>query len=141
MSHTLLPVNRSGFAVPLGNLTFHATSWRMEAVRTYAEQNTIGGAVYVTNSGMHARRLILNGFFCFDDQPADILLALDSAMSQNTRFVFSLRGVRLLAAILTEYSIEEQAKEGVLPCRLVLITGNGLSAAPTTDTTEMEGTS
>ncbi len=135
MSGVIYPVDRTGFDVLLGTLTFHATDWSLHAERRYAEQNTIGGGVYVSNSGLHARRLELNGSFCFNDNPAEILLALDEAIIQNKRFVFSLRGVRYIAAILTEYTLTERAAESVLPCRLVLVISSTLNAAAETEVT------
>lgn len=130
MHNEIYPVGRNGFDVELDTLIFHATSWRITAVRRYAEQNTLGGSVYITNSGLRARRLELEGSFCFNDDPAAVLLLLDNAIATNKRFAFSLRGVRYIAAILTEYSLSEQAADSVLPCRLVLVISNLLTAAP-----------
>lgn len=128
MSAVLYPVAPRCFRVVLGDLYFYATSWKLEAVRQYAEQASVSGTTYVTNTNLRAKRLVLEGKFHFQENPAEVVLQLDTAIRANERFVFSLRGMQFVASSIVEYAIQESAQDGVLPCKLVLICTNALTA-------------
>ena len=51
MSGLFRAVTPRSFPVKLGDLTFHATGWKLSCVRQYAQQNGVQGSCYVTNSG------------------------------------------------------------------------------------------
>ena len=119
------------FPVALGDLTFYACEWKLSGVRQHMEQGGVNGSHFITNASSRAKRLILEGRFCFLDEPSEVLIPLDTALAENTRFSFSLRGVRYVAASLVGYTISEAAEEGVLPCRLTLVVSNVLTPAPT----------
>lgn len=123
-------VEMRSFPVQLGELVFYAGSWKLTGVRQYAEQGGVLGTGYVTNSSARARRLVLDGWIRFTENPGDVILQLDSAIAANRRFVFDLRGVRFVAVNLVEYAVQEAAKDGLLHCTLTLITPNTLTAPP-----------
>lgn len=129
--HTVTP---RAFLVTLGTLPFYATSWKLHAARNYAEQGGATGSCFLTNSCIRAKRLVLDGYFPFHESPSTIILPLESAISQQTRFAFSMRGMRFSVVMLTEYTIQETAKQGVMPCQLTLITTNGITEVSETET-------
>lgn len=86
----------------------------------------------MTNTSCRARQLVLDGKFCFADSPAEVVLALDSAIRERTLFAFDLR---FFGTSLAAYTISETAAQGVLPCQLTLIAPNALSRV----TAETEG--
>lgn len=128
MSSALTLVPPRCFPVKLGTLTFYARSWKLTAVRGLTEQASISGSTYVTNTNLRAKRLELEGHFCFTDTPSEVLVPLDTAIRTQTRFSFALHGVQYVATTLLQFSLEEAAEEGILPCRLALITTNALAA-------------
>lgn len=140
MSQTVQLVPERSFPVTLGALTFYAASWKLTGQRQYAEQGGVTGSICVVNSSMKARRLVLDGWLCFDENPAEAAIALDAAMADNQRFVFTFREMRFIAATLVEYTLEEAAKDGRIPCQLVLITTSSITAPPAESDTETEGT-
>ena len=87
----------------------------------------------MTNTSCRVRQLVLDGKFCFADSPAEVVLALDSAIRERTLFAFDLRDLRFFGTSLAAYTISETA--GVLPCQLTLIAPNALSRV----TAETEG--
>ena len=69
MSGLFRAVTPRSFPVKLGDLTFHATGWKLSCVRQYAQQNGVQGSCYVTNSGARTKQLVLDGsFFCLERQ-------------------------------------------------------------------------
>ena len=48
MSGLFRAVTPRSFPVKLGDLTFHATGWKLSCVRQYAQQNGVQGSCYVT---------------------------------------------------------------------------------------------
>ena len=123
------------FPVRLGDLTFYAAGWKLSGTRQYAQQGGVQGAGYVTNTSCRARQLVLDGKFCFADSPAEVVLALDTAIRERTLFAFDLRDLRFFGTSLAAYTISETAAQGVLPCQLTLIAPNALSRV----TAETEG--
>ena len=83
MSQSITPIDRIGFDVLLGDMTFHVSHWKIQTVRHYAEQNALSGTVFVTNSGRRAHRLTLEGSLPFHNDPGEVILALDAAMNEN----------------------------------------------------------
>ena len=57
MSGLFRAVTPRSFPVKLGDLTFHATGWKLSCVRQYAQQNGVQGSCYVTNSGARTKQL------------------------------------------------------------------------------------
>lgn len=135
MNGTFQVVSPREFPVRLGNLTFYAAGWKLSGTRQYAQQGGVQGAAYVTNTSCRARQLVLDGKFCFADSPAEVVLALDSAIRERTLFAFDLRDLRFFGTSLAAYTISETAAQGVLPCQLTLIAPNALSRV----TAETEG--
>ena len=117
MSGTFQVVSPREFPIRLGNLTFYAAGWKLSGTRQYAQQGGVQGA------------------FCFADSPAEVVLALDSAIRERTLFAFDLRDLRFFGTSLAAYTISETAAQGVLPCQLTLIAPNALSRV----TAETEG--
>ena len=121
MSGLFRAVTPRSFPVKLGDLTFHATGWKLSCVRQYAQQNGVQGSCYVTNSGARTKQLVLDGsFFCLE-RPYEVILPLDAALREKTRFSFTLRDMRFSMAEIVGYSIAEKAMDGVLPCQMTLI--------------------
>lgn len=113
MSGLFRAVTPRSFPVKLGDLTFHATGWKLSCVRQYAQQNGVQGACYVTNSGARTKQLVLDGgFFCLE-RPYEVILPLDAASREKTRFSFTLRDMRFSMAEIVGYSIAEKAMDGV----------------------------
>lgn len=135
--HTVTP---RAFPVTLGTLNFYATSWKIHAARNYTEQGGTTGICFLTNSCLRAKRLVLDGYFPFHESPSSVILPLESAISQQTRFAFTLRGMRFLVVMLTEYTIQETAKEGVMPCQLTLVTTSSITEDSETETETEEST-
>ena len=140
MSQIFLPTSSRCFSVVLDTLTFYATRWELEAERRYAEQTGATGNCYLTNSSNRAKRLVLEGYFSFQDSPADVVVPLDSALAAQTRFGFTIRETRFLTAYLLSYQISETAASGILPCRLTFLSTSTLTkkASDTDDETEAE---
>ena len=67
-------VEMRSFPVQLGELVFYAGSWKLTGVRQYAEQGGVLGTGYVTNSSARARRLVLDGWIRFTENPGDVIL-------------------------------------------------------------------
>ncbi|WP_462368108.1 hypothetical protein [Ruminococcus callidus] len=135
MNETFQVVSPREFPVRLGDLTFYAAGWKLSGTRQYAQQGGVQGAGYVTNTSCRARQLVLDGKFCFADSPAEVVLALDTAIRERTLFAFDLRDLRFFGTSLAAYTISETAAQGVLPCQLTLIAPNALSRV----TAETEG--
>ena len=94
MSGLFRAVTPRSFPVKLGDLTFHATGWKLSCVRQYAQQNGVQGSCYVTNSGARTKQLVLDGsFFCLE-RLYEVILPLDAALREKTRFSFTLRDMR-----------------------------------------------
>ena len=109
MSGLFRAVTPRSFPVKLGDLTFHATGWKLSCVRQYAQQNGVQGSCYVTNSGARTKQLVLDGsFFCLE----------------------RLYEVRFSMAEIVGYSIAEKAMDGVLPCQMTLIVPSVLTYVP-----------
>lgn len=115
------------FLVTFDTLPFYATRWKLHGERSYAEQGGTTGVCFLTNSCVHAKRLVLSGYFPAYDSPSAVVLALESAISNQTRFTFTLRGMRFSVVMITAYTLEEAAADGVLPCQLTLVTTNGIA--------------
>ena len=80
MSGLFRAVTPRSFPVKLGDLTFHATGWKLSCVRQYAQQNGVQGSCYVTNSGARTKQLVLDGsFFCLE-RPYEVILPLDGVL-------------------------------------------------------------
>ncbi|MFR1994432.1 hypothetical protein [Ruminococcus sp.] len=62
-------VEMRSFPVQLGELVFYAGNWKLTGVRQYAEQGGVLGTGYVTNSSARARRLVLDGWIRFTENP------------------------------------------------------------------------
>ena len=130
MSGLFRAVTPRSFPVKLGDLTFHATGWKLSCVRQYAQQNGVQGSCYVTNSGARTKQLVLDGsFFCLE-RPYEVILPLDAALREKTRFSFTLRDMRFSMAEIVGYSIAEKAMDGVLPCQMTLIVPSVLTYVP-----------
>ncbi len=130
MSGLFRAVTPRSFPIKLGDLTFHATGWKLSCVRQYAQQNGVQGSCYVTNSGARTKQLVLDGsFFCLE-RPYEVILPLDAALREKTRFSFTLRDMRFSMAEIVGYSIAEKAMDGVLPCQMTLIVPSVLTYVP-----------
>ena len=116
MSGLFRAVTPRSFPVKLGDLTFHATGWKLSCVRQYAQHNGVQGSCYVTNSGARTKQLVI--------------LPLDAALREKTRFSFTLRDMRFSMAEIVGYSIAEKAMDGVLPCQMTLIVPSVLTYVP-----------
>lgn len=144
MSKQIHVISARTFAVTLGDLTFYASGWKLTAERNFAEQGGATGGSFITNSCRRAKRLTLDGYLPFHTSPAEVVLALESAVAQQSRFVFSLRGMRFLTAMITSYTVQETAVSGVLPCQLTLITTSSIGPVTSVDLetgTDSAGTS
>lgn len=146
MSAIFQPVPPRSFLITLDTLEFHAQSWSLSATCTYAEQGSVTGGRYLTNAYTRARVLRLKGSFFYKDDPAQVVLPLDTLLTDKTRLAFSLRGVRYFAVTITSYTLSEEATRGVLDCTLEMLVTTPLTEAPAetetgTDTdTETEDT-
>lgn len=134
MSGLIHPVVPRAFPVTLGTLTFYATGWKLQAARNYTEQGGATGSCFLTNSCRRAKQLVLDGYFSFQSSPAPIIVLLENAMLQQTRFAFSMRNMRFTVTMLTKYTIQESATEGILPCQLTLVTTNNITEVTTSET-------
>ena len=74
--------------------------------------------------------VVLDGsFFCLE-RPYEVILPLDAALREKTRFSFTLRDMRFSMAEIVGYSIAEKAMDGVLPCQMTLIVPSVLTYVP-----------
>ncbi len=118
----VFPVSARSFLVTLDTLTFYATSWKLSGERQYTEQTGATGDCYLSNSSNRAKRLVLEGCFSFVESPADVVIPLEEALAEQTRFGFTLREIRYTGLRLYAYQIEECSDVGVLPCQLTFLT-------------------
>ena len=65
-----------------------------------------------------------------DVYAAAVILPLDAALREKTRFSFTLRDMRFSMAEIVGYSIAEKAMDGVLPCQMTLIVPSVLTYVP-----------
>lgn len=121
------------FPVTLGDITVYATSWSVTGSRKTTEQTGATGCCMVTNQGVRARTLILQGYLPFTETPSAFVAALDDAVETGTRFGFTLRNVAYAGAILTSYTVEETATAGALPCTLTFLVPNALTVESEAD--------
>ena len=80
MSGLFRAVTPRSFPVKLGDLTFHATGWKLSCVRQYAQQNGVQGSCYVTNSGARTKQLVLDGSFFYEGMRAKDISAVMSRL-------------------------------------------------------------
>lgn len=130
MSGMFRTVPPRAFPITLGDLTFYATAWKLTGTRLYVEQGSVTGSYFVTNSSRRAKRLVLDGKFFFLEAPSEILLPLDTAVINRQLFAFEMRNIRFSDTRIEEYTISEEAAEGVLPCRITLIVPGTLVYVP-----------
>lgn len=131
--HTVPP---RSFHITIDTLDFHAQSWCLSAACTHAEQGSVTGSRYMTNSFCKTRTLHLKGSFFFLDDPAEVLIPLDDILYNKVRFAFTLRGIRCFAASLVGYTISEEATRGTLSCELDILISSPLTKVP--DETESD---
>ena len=74
--------------------------------------------------------VVLDGSFFYLELPYEVILPLDAALREKTRFSFTLRDMRFSMAEIVGYSIAEKAMDGVLPCQMTLIVPSVLTYVP-----------
>ncbi len=129
MTQEISAIPPRSFVVTLGDLTFYATQWAIAAAREYRETGGATGTCFLTNSCQKARKITLSGWLHFESDPAERVVTLETMMQNQTRFAFTLRGMRIISAVLTSYEISEKSGEGLLPCTLTLVTTTAFTLA------------
>ncbi len=88
--------------------------WYPKICRT----NTIAGMSVFTNQAIRSRVLHMEGRFLRTDPSAELLLALETALQEQTTFTAVLDGIRYRMCRLSQYRIQEDGHSGTVACQL-----------------------
>ena len=118
MAYTCTVQEKRTFPVSIGSHIFYVEQYQLTGIRKFAEQTTIAGMSVFTNQAIRSRVLHMEGRFLRTDPPAELLLALETALQEQTTFTAVLDGVRYRMCRLSQYRIQEDGHSGTVACQL-----------------------
>lgn len=118
MAYTCTVQEKRTFPVSIGSHIFYVEQYQLTGIRKFAEQTTIAGMSVFTNQAIRSRVLHMEGRFLWTDPPAELLLALETALQEQTTFTAVLDGVRYRMCRLSQYRIQEDGHSGTVACQL-----------------------
>ncbi len=118
MAYTCTVQEKRTFPVSIGSHVFYVEQYQLTGIRKFAEQTTIAGMSVFTNQAIRSRVLHMEGRFLRTDPPSELLLALETALQEQTTFTAVLDGVRYRMCRLSQYRIQEDGHSGTVACQL-----------------------
>ena len=86
MAYTCTVQEKRTFPVSIGSHIFYVEQYQLTGIRKFAEQTTTAGMSVFTNQAIRSRVLHMEGRFLRTDPPAELLLALETALQEQTSF-------------------------------------------------------
>ena len=114
MAYTCTVQEKRTFPVSIGSHIFYVEQYQLTGIRKFAEQTTTAGMSVFTNQAIRSRVLHMEGRFLRTDPPAELLLALETALQEQTTFTAVLDGVRYRMCRLSQYRIQEDGHSGTV---------------------------
>lgn len=118
MAYTCTVQEKRTFPVSIGSHIFYVEQYQLTGIRKFAEQTTIAGMSVFTNQAIRSRVLHMEGRFLRTDPSAELLLALETALQEQTTFTAVLDGIRYRMCRLSQYRIQEDGHSGTVACQL-----------------------
>lgn len=94
---------------------FYVEQYQLTGIRKFAEQTTIAGMSVFTNQAIRSRVLHMEGRFLRTDPPAELLLALETALQEQTTFTAVLMAYGIGCVDCPSIGFRRMGTRGQLP--------------------------
>lgn len=113
--------NSKIFSVSLGDVSLYADKWEISSQRIFTEQASVTGESIVTNLSNRCSKIHLEGIWVTDEKPRQLMMTLDSFISENASFPLVLRELVFEDCRLLKYSLSEKGEEPFIKISIDLI--------------------